>query len=1287
MVDDQARLDLDVSSVTGGFRRVAAEARRTMGEIQRSTQRSSSEMSRFGLEMDRVSGRIAMQGTVTGPAGPPRDELLPTRDAASQVHGELKNVVSQMRNLTVEAESAARIQLRNLSGFIEPLSGEKIKHSSDQLKGLSGQFDFLRHKLVQTEQGTAAFTKLRMELDRLGASKSLRSFAAEADFEKFVVPIDSTRSTIKSIDELSAADKRLLNETDQTRLGILQFGRDMRKASLSGQISAKTIEQLTAKLAVLKARLESIRFVDQRAYKDLNAHFGHMGRNLGVVQDNMSAAGIEAGQFRAEMDGQNKITAETSKRLRNISSASQGAMFAFSAMQGSVVGAGFSLIFARFAILKVMAIAAAVTIVILTLVKVIGAFIGVLKGAAKAVREFGKEAQQMASYLRSAAESQAIQTMGDSLARQFGVARDEATKMGFELQKLDLHFERLGKDTNFFGAATVKTLTNVAAATETELSEVGKAWRELWTADPKDADELDKLFKEFGKTWDINLEKATDSAEVLRLLEERFSGAAAAGAEQLDGHMVRLGETFKTVRIQIGALLETGLKPIIKGFIAFGEGLSKGFADAKNAGLRTGELNDSIRGFATAIRELTPYLFRFGAFLGGTLYRTMGLIASISKGMAIAFRIILNPAKALQDALHWIGQKAKVMLDKMPKPSDITDALSKLSAKVSEFANGAWTTAWDAVSSVASLIADRIPTWSQFKKKLEAIVTALPAYAESTWRAAWYTLSAITAAIPTSIPGWSKFLAALGLVTASVAGYATGAWTTAWRALGDAFKVAVTDHIPGWDAFLTAFTLVTNEIAGYATGAWATGWSLLKTALSSVVSYVPTWDKFKAALGLIIEELAGYATGTWTTGWKSLKLAISAITGWIPGWAAFETKLASLLASVSTYATGIWTAGWGALKTAMSAIPGFLPGWDDVGSFAEKFGELVESLETYAGAAWETVWGVVRSKVFIDPPGFFLIWQALGSFATALKYYATNDWSKIWTGLATVALGTMNLLPDSIKTVLDSTLEKIKSWAGDLIGPIVELLDFLSASTGDTINSDRARELEALGLELQSLRSAQLKKVTYTSVVDDFEADQQAIADAIASGKLTGTGVKDSVHPFSGRELTPLPEYVEIEVERGFWDKAKDTLKEAVNIIALTTAGAVTTGGGGLVAGAIGGGLFGGALGLLGGPFAPVTVPAGAAAGATVGGVLGLLGGIIVGGLAGGKLAMGITDEPQTEFRVPVIPPAVEKPNVINFYIENSGYMTVDEFERKLYEGASQFFADSFPLRSYETGK
>ena len=683
MVEAEARLTFnakqaigEMNNVTGRIRRFASEVeligRQDLSSLSNFTdafknlplQRSASEIEAVNKQLSALGSRSENLGRRLG------RQAQPLIDNFKSARGELKrfkNLQQQGIDIGLDQDTA-KAAVEEILGPLDRLE-KKTNTASGALKRFFRSGDRKLFRDINTQVRT-----LSTNLDSLS-------------YKNIFVPLQGGKGVLKSFDDISRSEERLLSKGEAARLGILRLGADMRKMADSGRVDSRSIQILTTRLehyadAANRARASGNRMfsgVETRAIASLRT-------NLQGLQQTLHQGALESKQSEAELNGMVKTSADTSLAMRHMSSAAQGVMAGMSAARGEVMGAAFSFIFMRFAIIRTLAIFAALAGSFIVLISAIRKFVGLMKSAAQAVREFGKEAQRLASFFKSAKIASAIEDFADRAARAFGIPREEARELGVELQKLNNHFYRLGRDNvNFLTPKTFEILQNTAVATGKTVAEVGEEFSTLFTDPPKNLKEWNKRIQEFGKEYDVVLKNVDSSGDILGALDRRFPDAAAKQAETLDGNINRLSSTFETFKIVIGALLETGLIPVIRVLRGFVEGLIGGFEAAEKVDDATGRLHKEIKNFRQTMERLLPIMYSMGVAIGSLLYSTMRRLAGATKALTDAFIRLWSITKPLRDVFGRLLQSAKEwdgFLAGWKIPVPFTAALAKLTTKL-----------------------------------------------------------------------------------------------------------------------------------------------------------------------------------------------------------------------------------------------------------------------------------------------------------------------------------------------------------------------------------------------------------------------------------------------------------------------------------------------------------------------------------------------------------------------------------------------------------------------------
>ena len=611
----------------------------------------------------------------------------------SQAVDALGRINTAIRQFGSTAELAGRKALVGLSGFSAPLQNLRLERPAGQVRMLENQMEHLRQQSAKvaaqlvsdsnaitkkfgTGMGEQRFKALEQAVNAAAAAEkklanqrtALRAKMTAGSYTDAIVPTGEDRATLTSFDNLDATEKSLLDTTERARLSISGLGAELLRMGERGTVSAQGVQQLVTRLELLKSQSLSgtpdfAAVNPESAEAELQA-LDQLGDSLVHLQDDLKRAQHEVRGTEQELSGMPKQTVEAGRALMHMSSASQGLLLGTSLLQGNLTSAAFAFVFMRFAIISTLVKVAALTVALLGTIKALAVFVKFLKSAATEVREFGKEAQRMSSFLRSALEAHEIETFADRFSRAFGVSRELTRELGFELKKFDRDLAKLGQETNFFESMQ-QGFIDAAAALGIDPVAIASAFRELFTTIYEDADEAEEAFKDFSKEFDVNINSAMDSLEAFTAVTDRFGGSGAAAAEQLDGKMVRLGETFRTVRIQIGKLLETGLKPFLDIARVLGEGIIEGFEGAKQAADTSGKLTEQIAEFKTTVERLIPILGSFGVLIGRILFYVMGKLASATKAVIDGFLWLWNITKGLRNGLVVVGQALKSLNGKL----------------------------------------------------------------------------------------------------------------------------------------------------------------------------------------------------------------------------------------------------------------------------------------------------------------------------------------------------------------------------------------------------------------------------------------------------------------------------------------------------------------------------------------------------------------------------------------------------------------------------------------------
>ena len=331
-------------------------------------------------------------------------------------------------------------------------------------------------------------------------------------------------------------------------------------------------------------------------------------------------------------------TKAQAKALLGLSSAAQGAMIGMAALQGSVTGVGFGLIFLGYGIVSVAIAFAALTVAMAVSIRF---FKKVYSEATKAGAQMEKFGQQMTSYFKDAARAQENLTKSSKFAKTFGIDPEAAKQAVFTLDKMGM------ATTGYMNA-----VADAAAGTGKDVTEVTERWMEIQKANASDRK---GLMESFAKDFDIAAKNYTSSVELMTAINDRWGGSAAAAANTNIGWINRIKAAWSDFVTQVGSVLVGFFKPILEAGFAFVEAMTAGFTAAKKSGMETGQLQKNMDEFRALVIAFTPYLVKFGYVLGKIVYLALVGTAKLIKVVASALALFWNKIKPVIDAIkNWI---------------------------------------------------------------------------------------------------------------------------------------------------------------------------------------------------------------------------------------------------------------------------------------------------------------------------------------------------------------------------------------------------------------------------------------------------------------------------------------------------------------------------------------------------------------------------------------------------------------------------------------------------------
>lgn len=333
------------------------------------------------------------------------------------------------------------------------------------------------------------------------------------------------------------------------------------------------------------------------------------------------------------------------KQLINLSSAAQGTMIAFSALQGSIQGVLFGLVFLGWSNLKVSLSFAALALSIGTVVKSARLLLGLAKTVG---REWETTGQRLALSLGSAAKAMEVLAKASSLSGQFGLPQADTRDAIGQLAQLGL-----ATDTY------IKGLANTAQGTGQTMTEVTKQFIEITTAD---ADKRRSLIEAFAKENKIAIKDYGNSLELAMALQDRWNGSLELMAQTQEGMVGRIRSAWTDFGVSVGIVLNSYIKPVLSAILALAQGLSKGFAEAMKTSEATGEMQRNAANFNALITVLIPKLYMFGFIIGKVVFKAIQITAQVIKVLADALIRLWNKLKPIIDTLRNLIPKIKELI-------------------------------------------------------------------------------------------------------------------------------------------------------------------------------------------------------------------------------------------------------------------------------------------------------------------------------------------------------------------------------------------------------------------------------------------------------------------------------------------------------------------------------------------------------------------------------------------------------------------------------------------------
>lgn len=370
--------------------------------------------------------------------------------------------------------------------------------------------------------------------------------------------------------------------------------------------------------------------------------------NKAAARQKAAAALAKAEKHQAGI-AQHSIGEE--KALLRLSSAAQGFMLGQSILQRQVIGVGFSLVFARWAILKYMAAAAAATIVIGSTAGLAGAFARLSIASGKAGVALEEQGQKLANFFQSAAKAQQILAQASKISATLGTPRDETQNMLATLERFGINQEKYRT-----------AILNAAAATDQSITQVTASFVDIIKAD---ADQRGEMTRKFAKDFDLPVKKYRSSVELADALNKRFANSAENSSKTASAGINRIANSWLDFKNVMGSVINEFLKPALEPLLAFINGMTQGFKSARDAGKASGDLNKNVESFSMTMRKLTPYLAYFGYLIGTVMYKTVIRTAQVIKVLADTLIRLWNKMKPVRDFIIALIHALKEFLDKL----------------------------------------------------------------------------------------------------------------------------------------------------------------------------------------------------------------------------------------------------------------------------------------------------------------------------------------------------------------------------------------------------------------------------------------------------------------------------------------------------------------------------------------------------------------------------------------------------------------------------------------------
>ena len=455
------------------------------------------------------------------------------------------------------------------------------------------------------------------------------------------------KGAIASAKSLAGYADATRSKLDQERQIIIDIGRKIALAT------AKQREQAALIAVGTKERRAALRAQEQaNAAEERNIRLMLQGSRQRDTDTNREMLRVTtAKKLEHSLAGMAQHSTRTEKALLKMSSASQGVMLGQSLMQRQVIGVGFSLIFARWAIIKYMAAAAGLTLTIGLALALSKAFHSLAKAGSVAATAFEKSGQQLANFFQSADIAQKIKSQASQLAKSYDIPRESAEKLLSTL-------ESIGLNQDVYRKADV----NASSAGVGAPGDFGQRLKDITKAD---ADTRGEMTRQLAKDYNIPIKKYASSLEIAIAVNKRFANSAANSGNTVSGQLNKMSQGWYDFQVEVGAVVNQFLLPLLQPIMGFIQGITDGFAAARDAAIKTGDLNKNVASFAQTMRKLTPFMIHFGYILGTVIFKAVIRTAQIIKVLADTLIRLWNRTKPVRDAIQVLVQAIKELLDKL----------------------------------------------------------------------------------------------------------------------------------------------------------------------------------------------------------------------------------------------------------------------------------------------------------------------------------------------------------------------------------------------------------------------------------------------------------------------------------------------------------------------------------------------------------------------------------------------------------------------------------------------